>query len=142
MTSIHSRLLETYKELVLLSLSAQARDDIEQEDRAIDALDALWEQMSPSERIESEDLNRAITAWFDSPMRFEVEVAGSLSHAKRIPAVRSKGWLGKEVGVTFAHWQGGAGNRDFYWNPGKQVIADRLYSRGCSIDRMALAHAC
>lgn len=92
MTSTNSSLLMRYKSLIFLSLSAQERDDVEQEDRVIDALDLLWSKMSRDERIKTEQINRAATVFFSSKNhRNEEWFLGAVSVAGESPRPLFKG---------------------------------------------------
>lgn len=62
-------LLERYKTLILLSLDAQANDDIEREEKMIDALDVVWAKMSSDERLLTDKVNQEAIEWFDAGMR-------------------------------------------------------------------------
>lgn len=68
-----SERLSKYRSLIFLSLVAQSRDDVAQEDRLIDALDVVWAQMSNDERHETEVISKEAAAWFSAKEHLDVQ---------------------------------------------------------------------
>lgn len=85
-------LLTKYKTLIFLSLEAQENNDIEQEERAIDALDVVWAKMSNEQRRLADKINREAIAWFNTRMHIAVQLdldckiqsVGSLSQTSNV----------------------------------------------------------
>lgn len=107
-------LLNKYKTLILLSLEAQENNDVEQEERTIDALDVVWAKMSNDDRRSANKINQEAIAWFNARMHlavqldknYDVQLIGSLSQtinirARPIEVEISNARFGKMV----VHWE-------------------------------------